>query len=143
MMVKLGLQDFNNVSIVPSGKIIISSETMPEYFDKDSLQDVKIDTSYDLTLFSTLIAPALNITKRFAGSEPLCQITRQYNDGMNQTFPQYGIEFVELPRFSIDGNEVSASIVRKFLDTKEYEKIKDLVPKTTYDFLHTKYFSAE
>ena len=142
-MAKIGLQEFANVSIVPSGKTIISAETMPEYFDKDSLQDVKIDTSYDLVLFSALIAPALNITKRFAGSEPFCQITKQYNDGMRHILPQYGIEFVEIQRYSIDGNEVSASRVRKFLETGEYEKIKELVPQTTYDFLRKKHFSHE
>lgn len=139
-MVKLGLQDFTNVAIVPSGKTIISSETMPEYFDKDSLQNIEIDTSYDLSLFSLTIAPALDITKRFAGMEPFCQITKQYNEGMRNILPQHGIEFVELPRFSVDGREISASLVRECIKKRDNEKIKTLVPPTTFEFLIEKHY---
>lgn len=134
-MVKLGLKGVASVSVVPSGKTIISSETMPQYFNKDDIQDVKIDTSSDLSLFSLIIAPALNITKRFAGMEPFCQITKQYNDGMRKILPEHGIDFVELPRFSVDGREVSASFVRECIKNNDHEKIKNLVPLSTYNFL--------
>lgn len=134
-MVKLGLKNIANVSVIPSGKTIISSETMPEYFNKDDVQDVRIDTSYDLNLFSLIVAPALNITKRFAGMEPFCQITKQYNDGMRNILPQHGIDFVELPRFSVGGREVSASLVRECIKNNDHEGIKKLVPSSTYNFL--------
>jgi [citrate (pro-3S)-lyase] ligase len=142
-MAKIGLQDVTNVAIIPSGKTIISSVTMPEYFDKENNQDVIIDTSYDLNLFSLMIAPYLGITKRFAGQEPYCQITKQYNEGMCSILPLHGIEFVEFPRFSVSEHAVSASIVRECIKNNDHVKIKMLVPQTTYAFLIEKRYLRE
>lgn len=134
-MVKVGLKEFKNISVVPSGKIMISSETMPEYFNKEEIQNIKVDTSYDLALFSAFIAPALNITKRFAGSEPFCPITNQYNAGMRETLPRYGIEFIELPRYALGQKEISASLARKYITDNKNAELKKIVPQSTYDFL--------
>ena len=134
-MVKTGIQEFQDISVIPSGKAIISSVTFPEYFDKEYNKNVTIDTSRDLTLFSTLIAPALDITKRFAGNEPFCHITRQYNDGMRSVLPKYGIEFIELQRFSVNKKEISASLVREYIKDNKHDDVKKLVPTTTYEYL--------
>ena len=137
-MVKLGLAGVPGISVVPGGKVILSSETMPEYFEKEDIQSVTVDTSHDLTLFATLVAPRLGITKRFAGTEPFCRVTQQYNDGMREMLPRHGVEFVELPRFSVGGREVSASLARECLKNKKFETLQELVPATTYDFLREK-----
>lgn len=134
-MAKAGLKDLRNVGVVPNGKKIISAETMPEYFTKETVQDIRVDTSRDLTLFASVIAPALGITKRFAGSEPLCPITKQYNAGMNDTLPRFGIEFIEFPRLAPGGKAISASAVRKCLERNTPEALKELVPPTTQTFL--------
>jgi [citrate (pro-3S)-lyase] ligase len=36
----------------------------------------------DLQLFRERLAPALKITHRFVGTEPLCSLTRRYNQRM-------------------------------------------------------------
>lgn len=68
-LVRQGVQDLPNVSVVGSGKFIISSLTFQSYFNKAALQDRTIDCSDDVTLFVNEIAPAANIKTRFVGEE--------------------------------------------------------------------------
>lgn len=138
-LVKLGTQDLENVIVLPSGKFIISALTFPGYFYKDSNKDAIVDTSKDVDLFGKYIAKALNITTRFVGEEPIDLVTRQYNRTMQERLPLYGIKCVEIPRKEIKDQVISASRVRKCLKEKDFEQIKELVPKTTYDYLVQKY----
>lgn len=141
-MVKIALHNYDNVCVVPSGKMIISEYTMPEYFDKEQIQDRKIDVTNDVMIFCTTIAPCLDITKRFAGTEPICKITRQYNDMMRETLPRHGIDFIEIERLKIDNEYVSASLVREHLKNHSSD-IKALVPISTYEYLLAKNFLQE
>ncbi|MBA4685687.1 MAG: adenylyltransferase/cytidyltransferase family protein [Candidatus Galacturonibacter soehngenii] len=139
-MVKRGVADLGNVIVLSSGRYIISTETLPGYFNKDQLQNVKLDASADIEIFANIIAKCLNITVRFAGEEPIDAFTRQYNETMKRMLPGKGIEFVEIPRICKGNEVISASRVRKLLKEKEYEYIKRLVPITTYKYLEMKYF---
>lgn len=130
-----GVKDLSNVAVIPSGKFMISSLTFSEYFNKSEMQDRTVDTSLDVTVFAREIAPCLHIAKRFAGSEPFDSVTRQYNDTMRQVLPEYGIEFIEIPRAEINGEVISASKVRQMLIDGNLEGIKQLVPETTFKYL--------
>lgn len=134
-LVKQGTSDLKNITIVQSGKFIISAITFPEYFVKDALNEVIVDTSKDIELFASKIAPILNISKRFAGEEPFDPITRQYNQTMSDILPKYNIEFVEISRCQSDGEPISASRVRRLLKQKDWEAISNIVPETTLDYL--------
>lgn len=134
-----GTADIPNVEVIPSGRFIISSLTFTEYFNKSELQEQTIDTSLDVTIFAREIAPCLHITKRFAGEEPNDSVTRQYNENMARILPEYGIEFIEIPRVKSGSEVVSASRVRELLKQKKFEEIKQLVPPTTYDYLIVKF----
>jgi len=134
-LIKAGTSDLLNVTVIPSGKFIISSLTFSDYFNKSELQDRTIDPSMDVSLFGKEIAPKLNITVRFAGEEPLDKVTKQYNDTMKRVLPSYGIEFIEIPRKEFGGKVISATLVRKHLKNKNYDEIKNLVPATTYEYL--------
>jgi len=134
-LVKENLSDLENVSVMPSGQFIISSRTFSEYFNKESLQERSIDTSLDVTLFANDIAPCMNITARFAGAEPFDSVTRQYNESMSRILPQYGIKFIEIPRLKSDGEEISASKARELLKTRQFDKLKKLVPNKTLKYL--------
>ena len=48
---------------------------------------------------------------------------------------QYGIEVVEIRRLEANNAAISASLVRKLMADENYDEIKNIVPKTTYDFL--------
>lgn len=136
-LVQQGTADIPNVVVLPSGNFIISAVTFPGYFYKDDLKETKIDCSNDLNVFAQYIAPALNIKVRFAGEEPLDPVTKQYNEGMYEILPQYGIQFCEIPRKQDDEGVgvISASRVRKLLKEGDFDELKKLVPQTTFDYL--------
>lgn len=140
-LVRKGTSDLKNVTVLPSGNFIISATTFPGYFYKDNLKEAKIDCSNDLTVFAQYIAPALNIKIRFAGEEPLDPVTNQYNEGMKELLPQYGMEFRAIPRKEDDEGigVISASRVRKYYEEGNLEDIKKIVPQTTYDYLVARY----
>ena len=140
-LVRQGTEDLKNVIVLPSGKFIISATTFPGYFYKDDIKEATIDCSNDLTIFAQYIAPALDIKIRFAGEEPLDPVTNQYNEGMKEILPQYGIEFQPIARkCDSDGSQViSASRVRKYFESGDLESLKTIVPPTTYRYLNDRY----
>lgn len=143
-MVKKGTEDLDNVVVVPSGKFIISAMTFPEYFMKDYVKEKDFDVSMDLDIFGKKIAPALNISIRFAGEEPLDPVTSNYNDYMRNLLPNYGIEFREIRRLYYDDkNVINATHVRKLISEKRYEELEGYVPKSTYEILEKKYLKKE
>lgn len=135
-LVKKGTADLKNVTVLPSGKFIISSLTFSGYFNKAELQDSTVDPSMDVELFGREIAPQLGITVRFAGEEPLDNVTRQYNETMARILPEYGVNFEVIPRKETNGGVISASRVRKLLEENNFEEIEKLVPQTTLTYLH-------
>ncbi len=138
-LIRKGTADLENVTVLPSGKFIISSITFTDYFGKQELQDKTIDPSLDVSLFGKHIAPALGINVRFAGEEPLDKVTLQYNRTMEKILPQYGIEFVVVQRKVESGAVISASRVRKLLNEQNFAEIKRIVPITTYEYLLKNY----
>lgn len=139
-MVRLGISDIENVVVIPSGKYIISSETLPGYFEKDENNDLELDATQDLDLFGGVIAKEFEIVVRFAGDEPEDAVTRQYNQQMKSILPVYGVEFMEIPRKKIAGKAISASSVRKYIKEQEYGEVRKLVLPQVYDYLREYYF---
>jgi cytidyltransferase-like protein len=99
-MVKDGVIDIDNVYVVRSGNFILSHLTFPAYFEKNDIDDCKnIDVSNDINIFAHLISHKLNITSRFIGEEPMCKVTRRYNESMKKILPSHSIQVFEIPRF--------------------------------------------
>lgn len=138
-LVRQGVKNFSNVEVLPSGKFIISQQTFSGYFNKAQLQDVQVDSSEDVEIFGREIAPTLGITIRFAGEEPTDNVTRQYNETMKNILPKFGVEFREIPRKTFGDEIISASVVREALKRGDFDKIKNLVPDTTYLYLQKRY----
>lgn len=139
-MVKQGTADIKNVCVVPSGNFIISAFTFPEYFMKDYVKEKGFDMSSDVEIFGSKIAPALNIIKRFAGEEPFDVVTAKYNETMKEILPQYGVEFVEIPRATTNDNVViNATLVRKMLQEGNLKDMELFVPQSTINILRSKY----
>ncbi|MBR3383245.1 MAG: [Clostridia bacterium] len=130
-MVKLGTEGMENVTVLPSGEYMISQATFPTYFIKDVGSVERIHAELDLTLFALKIAPVLNITKRFVGTEPYCAVTRAYNEVMKEILPANGIEVSEIERLG----GISASRVREAIDSGDGAELCRLVPATTLNYL--------
>lgn len=131
MLVKEGTAEWSNVLVVPSGQFILSALTFGEYFMKDLKQEVIVNPVKDVNLFATIIAPALGITVRFVGTEPIDKVTEQYNSTMQQILPRYGVRLEILKRKTIHGLPVSASYVRKLLEEGRFEEAKEFLPDST------------
>ena len=138
-LVRKGTADLPNVTVLPSGKFIISSLTFTDYFEKSWLQDRVIDPSIDVQIFGEYIAPAVGINVRFAGEEPLDNVTKQYNETMARILPKYGVDFEVIQRKEFAGEVISTSRVRRLLEIKDFEGISRLVPAITLNYLMEKY----
>ena len=138
-LVRQGTKDLENVVVLPSGRYVISTETLPGYFDKEKNPYAELDATEDLEIFSQVIAKEFDIKVRFAGEEPNDPFTRKYNDYMRRLLPKNGVEFIEIPRKECGNQAISASLVRKHLKEKNFDEIEKLVPPTTLEYLKTNY----
>lgn len=134
-LVRQGLREYKNILVLPGGKYVISAATFPAYFTRGD--DVVVaQTRLDLSVFARHIAPALGVTRRYAGDEPYCAVTNTYNQAMLAILPSHGIEVRVMSRLAIDGDEpISASRVRELIRQNNWEEIYRLVPETTYRYL--------
>lgn len=130
-----GVEHLNNVVVHPTSDYLISSATFPTYFIKDKYKAGDINCILDLTIFCEYFAKALNITRRFVGTEPFDVVTASYNSMMKSFLGERGIEVIEITRLEENNHPVSASVVRNLMAEGNYEEIKKLVPGTTYEYL--------
>ena len=133
-LVELGTAHLSNVILHDCGPYIISSATFPGYFLKDETEIVEGQARLDVEIFKR-IASTLNVTGRWAGEEPLSQVTMLYNRIMAEELPRAGIRFVELPRLKNQDTAISASAVRICLKNGDFKALEKLVPASTLAFL--------
>ena len=136
-MVKLGTADLSNVTVLPTGPYLISSATFPTYFLKEREKAETIHCLLDIEIFCNYYVPKFGISRRYVGTEPLSQMTDQYNTALKQYLPGKGIQLKEIPRLEQDSTPVSASAVRAHLQNKDFEALEALLPHTTYEYLKT------
>ena len=123
----------------------ISAATFPTYFLKDLSDAADTHIRLDLDLYTRHIAPALNASMRFVGSEPIDALTNHYNTVMKEVLPAV----VEVPRMEtpdqvggdvMPGSDraskaISASAVRQALDEGRFSEAAALCPETTHPYL--------
>ena len=142
-MVRRGTEDIPGCHVYASDLYLISRATFPAYFIKDKYHAEEVRADLDIEFFAGKIAPALGITKRFVGEEPLDAVTGAYNERMKEILPQRGISLDEMPRLTDSGGEIiSAGRVRKLIKKAQeeageqiLEQIQELVPETTYEMI--------
>ena len=135
-ILKQALKNYKNIHIIPSGSYIISKLTFPTYFIKDKSKISKIYMELDVKLFTEKLIPLFDIDKRYVGDEPLDEMTNLYNITLKKYLND---KLVIIPRLTENSNIISASLVRKLIENKDFETIKKYVPKATYDFIISKY----
>ncbi|BBQ82253.1 TPA: [citrate (pro-3S)-lyase] ligase [Kluyvera ascorbata] len=140
-MVRAGVAHLANVTVHEGSQYIISRATFPAYFLKETGKVQQAWSEIDVLLFRNYIAPALGITHRFIGSEPFCDVTRQYNQTLHMLLGD-NMTVVEMPRMKATGSAISASEVRRLLTLQQFSRIRDIVPASTFAHLEAHY-SAE
>lgn len=134
-IVRAGTRDLKNVRVHKTGPYMISSATFPTYFLRESADADDVRCEIDVRLFGQIIAPALGITCRYVGTEPLDPVTGRYNLQLAEMLPEYGIEVRTIERKTCDGSVISARTVREHVRSGELESIRGLVPDATYEYL--------
>ena len=134
-MIQAGCRGLDNVVVVEGSDYAISELTFPTYFLKQVTDATDTHITLDLDLFARHIAPALGVTTRFVGSEPIDALTARYNELMQEQLPQHGITVKTVERLMEGEQPVSASRVRQALADGSLSQAKALVPMTTVPYL--------
>ncbi|WP_312199209.1 [citrate (pro-3S)-lyase] ligase [Anaerospora hongkongensis] len=136
-LVQKGTAHLSNVVLHKTGNYLISNATFPSYFLKDADAVIEAHARLDIEIFKNNIARCLEITKRYLGEEPFSHVTGIYNAIMKIELEKAGIACIVLNRKLAGGEPISASKVRQFIHDGDLDKIKPLVPQTTYDFFQS------
>ena len=138
-MIRQGCQQGRKAlaDVVEGSDYQISSATFPTYFLKDLTDASETQMRLDIDLFGRHIAPALGVTTRFVGSEPLDPLTARFNALMKELLPAYGVQVVEIPRLGNADAAISASWVRAHLAAGDFQSASALTPATTHPYLMT------
>ena len=134
-MIQAGCEDLDNVVVVEGSDYAISELTFPTYFLKQVTDATDTHITLDLDLFARHIAPALGVTTRYVGSEPTDALTARYNQLMQELLPAHGIGVQTIDRLVLDGQPVSASMVRQALAGGTLSQADARVPATTTPYL--------
>lgn len=136
-LVQEGVAHLPNVRVVEAGKYIISAATFPDYFTRGE-DTVIAQTRLDAHVFGNYIAPGLGVAVRYVGEEPYCEVTRAYNQALQEVLPSYGVKVVEIPRLAEGSEPISASRVRELLrQGAGWEQVAPLVPESTLRYLRS------
>ncbi len=133
-MIRRGTADLGNCHVFESDMYLISRATFPAYFIRDEEHAELVRSDLDIELFCGRIAPALNISIRFAGEEPFSPVTRAYNERMKELLPAHGIRFEEIPRLS----GISAGEVRRLIGSGDTDAVRKMVPESTYEYIQSR-----
>ncbi|ACS86007.1 [citrate (pro-3S)-lyase] ligase [Musicola paradisiaca] len=138
-MVRQGVAHIPNLTVHAGSEYMISKATFPGYFLKEEKLITQAHAALDLIIFRHYIAPALNITRRFVGTEPFCPVTHRYNQDMHDWLEcadrvdAPALQVIEIERTRAQaGQAISASEVRRLLKLRQFDAIRALVPATTF-----------
>ena len=134
-MIQAGCEGLDNVVVVEGSDYAISELTVPTYFLKQVTDATDTHITLDLDLFARHIAPALGITMRIVGSEPIDALTARYNELMQEQLPSRCITVKTVERLMKDGQVVSATRVRQAIADGSLSHGVELVPSTTVPYL--------
>jgi [citrate (pro-3S)-lyase] ligase len=138
-MVRRGTADLPNVTVIGGGRYAVSALTFPSYFTGEE-KVAYAQTAMDAELFAKYIGPALGVSLRFVGSEPLSHVTEIYNQALLSRLPKAGIEVRRLQRLEDGGVPISASRVRKILQKAGFQPdhtdLRRLLPETTLSYIN-------
>jgi len=132
-----GVEHLKNVKVLPGGEYIISSATFPSYFLREEGEKLRAYVDLDASIFAKYFCKILNITRRYVGEEPYCNVTDEYNEALKRVLPFYGVEVKQIIRKEFGNNAISASRVRNLIKEGNIHDLNNLLPEVTLKFLNT------
>lgn len=131
------------VRVLPSGKLMASSLTFPDYFDREDISVAAVDAALDTEYFRDIIARIFHISVRIVGTEPHSPVMANYNAMLKTELPRHGIEVVEIER-KTDGHgaAISASRIRECIREGRWRSLRGMVPDSTFAIIDRHYSEA-
>lgn len=134
-LIREGTAHLKNLVYHDTGRYVVSNATFPSYFIQDSEEVTRAHARVDAAVFGK-IAETLGIRVRYVGDEPFSFATNLYNQVMAECLPEYGVALRVITRREDGGSTpISASRVREMMKAGDLEPLRQLVPKTTYEYL--------
>ena len=131
-MAKKGCEMFDNVIVLRTGEYFASENTFSAYFNENNSV---IDPHEDIEVFANTIAPMLNVSMRFFGTEKNGSVTYQFNEICQSELKKYHIEPVIIERKTLNDQSISASTVRKLLSVQDYAGLLLMLPQYSFELL--------
>ncbi len=138
-LVRAGTKNIPNILLHHAKEYILSPLTFPTYFIKDKKQTTNINCKLDINLFLNKLVPLLKINYRFVGTEPKDLVTNSYNNELINGLVNSSVKLIIIERKKIQFDIISATKVRFLIENKDFKAIIPYVPKTTYDFIISKF----
>lgn len=128
------------VRVLPSGTLMASSFTFPDYFDREDISVSEVDATLDTAYFSDVIAKIFHISVRIVGTEPNSPVMAHYNAMLKAELPKNGMEVVEIERKTDgQGSAISASRIRECIREGRWESLRGMVPDSTFAIIARHY----
>ena len=136
-IVKNAVKDLENVFVVSCGTFMSSFRTFPDYFTVAKYENGfdLVNVITDTKIFASIFCKKLNIKYRYLGEEPNDVYTQQLNEHFFEVLPQYGVTPVLVKRASYGEKPISASAVRRMIEDKQYEEVKNYIHDYTLKVL--------
>lgn len=129
------LKGNKNIRVIKGGPYIISRGTFPTYFIKKKDEMLDIYTELDGSIFAKKIAQDLEIDIRFFGEEPTDIVTLNYNNTLKKILEDNSIDVKIIKRKQLDKTIISASYVRKLIESSKIEEAYKFLPQATIEYL--------
>lgn len=134
-IVRRNLDANNRVFVIPAEGYFASKQYFPEYSTKTSVGELADSVCFQESVSCKYVYKYLNIAVRFLGEEKNDEITNKYNDIVSKCCNENDIELVVLPRFKVDGEEISGSESRKAIFQKDIARMEKLLPEPTVQYI--------
>lgn len=134
-IVRRNLESNKRVFIIPSEGYFASKQYFPEYATKTYRNELSDSVCFQEAVSCKYVYNYLGITVRFLGDEKNDEVTSKYNAIVKKCCNENDIEVVILPRFKIDGIEVSGRESRKVILKNDVEGMRKLLPDPTVQYI--------
>ena len=127
-----------DIIVLTTGNLMTAKYTFPAYYQQshsESKAGIPHMSDIHFYIFGGVVAPLLQITKRYVGSEIKDSVTDYYNQKLISTLPKYGIEVEVIKRLEIEGNNVSASKVRDLIRIKNYKLLSKYLSPDVLEYI--------
>lgn len=140
IIAKEAIGENKRVKLLSAGDFFASEQSFNAYFWGENDFDAYKHVEY----FLRIVAPILNITYRFFGTEPNNMICRKFNEYCMDELPKNGVNVIQIQRKCNHGNSISASKVRELLGKGELDMYNELIsPWATMFLIHKERFKNE